>query len=301
MPETTANGIRIAYEQYGDGDGEPIVLIQGLSMPLNGWPPAFVQRLTDAGHPVLVMDNRDIGKSQLFDGAGTPNVMWQLVKSKLGLRLNAAYSLRDMADDVSALMAKLHISSAHVVGVSMGGMIAQLVAIRHPHRVASLTSIMSTTGNRRLPQASPEIAKQLISRPSSSDADARIAHSMKMWHMISSKGHGVDLQLVEQRLRDMYARGVTRGGVLRQMLAIASEKNRVPELRQLKVPALVIHGSRDPLVPPAGGVDTAEAIPNARLEIIEDMGHDLPPGLHDTITGMLLSHIEQTRTARAAA
>ncbi|MEO0575916.1 MAG: alpha/beta hydrolase [Pseudomonadota bacterium] len=301
MPEMIANGVRIAYEQYGDGDRDTIVLIQGLSMPLNGWPPAFIERLTDAGHPVLVMDNRDIGKSQLFDSAGTPNVLWQLVKSKLGMRLNRAYSLRDMADDVSALMAQLKISSAHIAGVSMGGMIAQLVAIRHPHRVASLTSIMSTTGNKRLPQASKEIAQQLISRPLTNDVDARIAHSMKMWHLISSKGHGVDLDLVENRLREMYARGVTRGGVLRQMMAIASEKNRVGELRQLKVPALVIHGSEDRLVPPAGGVDTAEAIPNARLEIIEGMGHDLPPGLIDTITDMLLTHIAQTTSARAAA
>ncbi|MEL6868847.1 MAG: alpha/beta hydrolase [Pseudomonadota bacterium] len=301
MPHITANGIRIAYEQYGDGDLQPIVLIQGLSMPLNGWPPAFIARLTDAGHPVLVMDNRDIGESQLFDGAGTPSMLWQLIKSRVGLSLSNPYSLGDMADDVASLMAAVGIPAAHVAGVSMGGMIAQLVAIKYPHRVLSLTSIMSTTGNKRLPQADPELARLLLSRPASNDVDARIAHSMKMWHMMSSNGHGVDLELVERRLRDMYARGVTRGGVMRQMLAIGAEKNRVPKLKELTMPALVIHGSDDRLVPPAGGVDTAEAIPNARLEIIEGMGHDLPPGLIDTITGMLLEHVRDASTSAAAA
>ncbi|MEM9172855.1 MAG: alpha/beta hydrolase [Pseudomonadota bacterium] len=302
MPETRANGITIAYEQYGDGQEAPIVLLQGLSMPLNAWPPAFIDRLTDAGHPVLVMDNRDIGKSETFHQFGIPNLAWQVVKDRVGLPVARAYSLADMAADVNGLMASLGLASAHVAGVSMGGMIAQTLAIRFPARVRSLTSIMSTTGNRRLPKPSSEITRLMLSRPSTADNDARIAHSMKLWRLISSKGFGVDYDLVEKRLRDMYARGVSRGGVIRQMLAIGTAKSRVKALRKLDVPTLVIHGSEDPLVPPAGGVDTADAIPNAKLEIIEGMGHALAPGLIDRLTGLLLDHVaEVERSPRAAA
>lgn len=301
MAEIEVNGVRVAYEQHGNADDPTIVLIQGLSMPLNAWPPAFLERFLDAGFSVITLDNRDIGASQLFRFAGVPNLLWQRVKFSLGLPINAPYTLDDMADDVAGLIAALGIGQAHIVGVSMGGMIGQLIALRHPQRCLSLTSIMSTTGNRRLPKPDREIITQLLSRPASNDTDARIAHSMKTWRLISSKDFGVDYEHVENRLREMHARGVTRGGVVRQMLAIGLAPNRVKRLRQLSVPTLVIHGDADRLVPVACGVDTANAIPNARLEIIEGMGHDLPPGLIDHITGLIIEHAQTHDEASAAA
>ncbi|MEL7024193.1 MAG: alpha/beta hydrolase [Pseudomonadota bacterium] len=301
MAEIEVGGVRIAYERHGDADRPIIFLIQGLSMPLNAWPPAFIERLLEAGFGVVTMDNRDIGKSQLFRSAGVPNLVWQRFKASLGLPVRMPYTLDDMAGDVSGLIGALGIGQAHIVGVSMGGMIAQSLAIQHPQRCLSLTSIMSTTGNRRLPKPDAELIRQLLSRPASSDVDSRIEHSMKTWAMISSDGFGVDLNHVRQRLKDMYARGVTRGGVTRQMLAIGMAKSRVRKLREVKVPTLVIHGNKDRLVPVAGGVDTANAIPDAQLEIIEGMGHDLPPDLIDRITGLIIEHARRNDVTQAAA
>lgn len=301
LAETEVNGVRIAFEQFGDPSDPTFILLQGLSMPLNAWPPAFIDRLVEAGFHVVTPENRDIGKSQLFRSAGVPNLVWERLKLSFGLKVRAPYTLPDMAGDVAGLIAQLGIGKAHIAGVSMGGMIAQLLAIRYPQRCLSLTSIMSTTANPRLPKPDTEMVRQLLSRPKASDPEARIAHSMKTWSMISSKGYGVDLKHVEQRLRNMYARGVTRGGVMRQMLAIGLAKSRVAELRKLTVPTLVIHGDKDRLVPVAAGVDTAEAVPGAKLEIIEGMGHDLPPLLIDRITGLLIDHARENDTSAVAA
>lgn len=291
VPEKVVNDIRLAYELHGPENGTPLVLIQGLSMPLNAWPPAFVERLTDAGHRVLVFDNRDIGKSQTFDAHGTPNLVWAALRQRLHLPVRAPYSLDDMAADTSGLMARVGMESAHVLGVSMGGMIAQLLAIHHPQRVRSLTSVMSTTGNPRLPSPERHVVRQLITRPKTDDLESRIAYSLGMWRTISSPGVEYDMEYVEQRMRAMYERGMTRGGVARQMIAIATAPNRVPLLRKLKTPTLVIHGKDDPLVPLAAGADTAGAIPDARFEVIEGLGHDLPPAFFDRITGLVIDHI----------
>ena len=301
MAELTINGVRIAYERHGEVGQPTIVLIQGLSMPLNAWPPAFLERLIDAGFGVVTLDNRDIGLSQTFAAAGVPNLVWAQFKSRIGLPVRPPYRLEDMADDVAGLIAGLGLGQAHVVGISMGGMIAQLLAIRHPERCLSLTSMHSTTGNRRLPRPDPEIVRQLIRRPAGNSVEARIAHSMKTWRLISSADFGVDLDVVEQRLRDMYARGVTRGGVSRQMMAIGTADNRVRALRKVSLPTLVIHGDADRLVPVACGVDTANAIPDARLEIIEGLGHDLPPLAIDRLTGLIIEHARAVDAQRSRA
>ncbi|MEM8547961.1 MAG: alpha/beta fold hydrolase [Pseudomonadota bacterium] len=302
MPHAQVNGVEIAYEFHEAGDATPFVLIQGLSMPLNAWPPAFIEALTTAGHPVLVMDNRDIGHSQTFDDFGIPNLAWQMVKSRIGLPVRTAYSLPDMGRDVNALMAHIGIRRAHIVGVSMGGMIAQTLALNFPQRCFSLTSIMSTTGNRRLPQARKDVLRHLMSRPRMQGVDERIAHSMKMWGLISSKDQGVDFDYLEKRIRSMYERGITAGGAARQMLAIGTADSRKRALGKLQVPTLVIHGKEDPLVPPAHGVDTAEAIPGARLELIDGMAHDLAPNLIPVLIGLILAHtadVERSDTAAA--
>ena len=259
MPEAHVNEIRIAYERHGPADGTPLVLIQGLSMPLNAWPPALIERLVASGFHVVTLDNRDIGKSETFDEFGVPSVPWQVVRMRLGLSVRSAYLLRDMADDVAGLMDTLGIETAHVAGVSMGGMIGQELTMGHPQRVRSLTSIMSTTGSPRLPRPDRDIVRLMMSRPKTEDVDARIAHSMKLWRQISSPGFDVDFDYVEQRLRNMYARGVTRGGVVRQMLAIAASGNRATRLRAVTTPTLVVHGQADRLVPVAAGLIAGHA------------------------------------------
>lgn len=301
MPEARVNDIRIAYERHGPEDATPLVLVQGLSMPLNAWPPALIERLVESGFHVVTLDNRDIGKSELFREFGVPNVPWQVVRMRLGLPVRSAYRLHDMAADVVGLMDTLGIQSAHVAGVSMGGMISQELAMRHADRVRSLTSIMSTTGNPRLPRPDREIFRIMVTRPRTEDVDARIAHSMKLWRLISSPGFAVDFEYVEQRLRNMYARGVTRGGVIRQMLAIAASGNRKPRLNAVELPSLVIHGREDRLVPVEAGIDTAKAIPGARLEIIEGMGHDLPVGVLDRLAGLISEHAHAAEGRSAAA
>lgn len=301
MAELNVNNITMAYETYGDSSRPVIVLIQGLGMPLIAWPPHFVQTLVDAGFFVVAMDNRDIGLSKTFHEAGTPNIAWHWLKMQMGLRPRPLYGLKDMAQDVASLLARLEIHRAHIVGVSMGGMIGQRLVIDHPDRCASFTSIMSTTGNPRLPKPESEVVRLLLKRPKTDNIEDRLAHSMRMWKLISSPGFDVDFDFLEQRLRAMYERGMTRGGIARQMLAIASDGNRVADLRKVRVPTLVIHGTADPLVPVSGGVDTAEAISGARLELIEGMGHDLPPALHEPLAKLIIDHANQIESAATTA
>ena len=215
MPKLNANGIDIAYETYGEASGSTIVMIQGLGMPLIAWPPPIIDRLTAAGYHVIALDNRDTGLSETFHDAGVPNIAWQWFRFRIGLKPRVLYGLRDMAQDVASLMARLDVRDAHVVGVSMGGMIGQRLAIDHGCRVSSLVSIMSTTGNPRLPRPEPEVLKKLL---------------------ISSPGFEVDFNYLEERLRNMYARGMTRGGIARQMLAIGADGDRRAELRKLDIP-----------------------------------------------------------------
>ncbi len=301
MPVARVNDIRIAYERHGPEDATPLILVQGLSMPLNAWPPVFIERLVEAGFHVVTLDNRDIGESELFRDFGVPNVPWQILRMRLGMSVRTAYRLSDMADDIVGLMDALHIGSAHIAGVSMGGMISQELAMGHADRLRSLTSIMSTTGNPRLPQADSEIVRLMVTRPKTENTDKRIEHAMKLWRLISSPGFDVDYDYVEQRLRNMYARGVTRGGVVRQMLAIAASGNRAPRLKTVETPTLVVHGREDRLVPMEGGVDTAKSIPGARLELIEGMGHDLPLGVLEILSELITDHARAAEREREAA
>ena len=297
-----ANQIDIEIEDTGpdpSGQERPaVLLIMGLGMQLVAWPPAMVQALVDAGYRVIRLDNRDIGLSQKFDHLGQPNLVWQSIKYKLGLRVTAPYSLHDMAADALAVLDTLNVEKAHVVGVSMGGMIAQRVALAAPARVLSLTSIMSSSGARGLPQAQPQVMRVLLSRPVGSDPGSVLAHYVRLFKTIGSPGFPVD----DVALREHIAVGVQRGfhpaGTLRQMVAIAADSRRAAELAALRLPTLVIHGKADPLVPFACGEDTARRIPGATLVGIEGMGHDLPPGVVQRLLEPLIPHLQ---TAQAAA
>lgn len=289
-----ANNIDIEIEDThaGDTTGRPVVLlIMGLGMQLVAWPPALVQSLVDAGYRVLRLDNRDIGLSQKFDHLGTPNLVWASIKYKLGLGVKAPYGLHDMAADALAVLDALGVASAHVVGVSMGGMIAQRVALAAPGRVLSLCSIMSSSGARGLPQAQPQVMRVLLSRPAGKDLSSVTDHYVKLFKAIGSPGFPVDDAELRERITAAAQRNVNPAGVLRQMLAIVADSRRADELAGLRLPTLVIHGKADPLVPYACGEDTARRIAGAKLVGIEGMGHDLPAGVVERILTPLIPHL----------
>ena len=294
-----ANHIELELEDSHPGAGDsqrPVVLlIMGLGMQLIAWPPAMVQGLTDAGFRVLRFDNRDAGLSQHLDERGVPNLLWQGLKHRLGLRITPPYSLQDMAADALGLLDALQIKQAHVVGVSMGGMIAQWLALLAPARVLSLTSIMSSSGARGLPAASPEVTRALLSRPADKSLSAAVAHSVRLFKAIGSHGHSPGFELDDAALRQLVTEAAQRShyppGIARQMLAIVADTTRAAALAGMAVPTLVVHGKVDPLVPFACGEDSARRIPGAQLVGIDEMGHDLPPAVVTRLLALLVPHM----------
>jgi pimeloyl-ACP methyl ester carboxylesterase len=290
-----ANGIEIAYEEFGDPDGEPLLLIMGLATQMIHWDERFCAMLGERGYRVIRFDNRDIGHSTMIDAAGTPPsaaMMFGYGKP--------AYLLGDMAADTAGLLDNLEIDSAHVVGASMGGMIAQQLAIDHPDRVRSLCSIMSTTGNRRFRFPRWRAFALLMAKPARS-REGYVEQAVKTFKVIGSPAYPMD----EERFRELVGRAYDRSfhppGVARQLHAINCSGNRTKRLRRLHLPALVIHGTADPLVRPIGGRETARAIPGARLRMIEGMGHDLPPELHHIYTDEIDSNARRAASQTAAA
>ena len=288
--QAAVNGISITFEDKGPRDAPVILLVMGLGGQLTLWPDEFVDALNARGFRTIRYDNRDVGLSTRFDAAGVPNLKWMFVKSLLRLPVRSAYTLADMAADGVALLDHLGIARAHIVGVSMGGMIAQHIAARYPDRVLSLTSVMSTTGNPRLPRAQKEAMQVLTSRPMSGDPEDLIAYSVRAAKVIGSPGYPPDEERLQRRVRSDFERGWYPQGVARQMAAIVADGDRRPMLKSIDAPTLVIHGEGDPLVPLAGGRDTADNIPGARLLTIPGMGHDLPLGLVDTLADAIAGH-----------
>ena len=292
-----ANGIDIEVEDSAQTDASfaskpTVLLIMGLGMQLIAWPPEMVRALEEAGYRVVRFDNRDVGLSSHFDALGKPNLLWASLKYKLGLVPAAPYTLSDMAADALGVLDALKIDQAHVVGVSMGGMIAQRVALAAPARTLSLTSIMSTSGARGLPQAAPEVVRVLLSRPAGTSTTAVVDHTMRLFKAIGSPAYPVP----EAELRARVTEGVQRAfhpvGTARQMLAVVADITRAALLARIKAPTLVIHGEADPLVPLACGQDTARRIPGAKLLTIAGMGHDLPPEPVRQILAALIPHMK---------
>ena len=296
-----ANGIDIEVEDSGaapdaQGRARPVVLlIMGLGMQLIAWPPALVQALSEAGYRVVRLDNRDAGLSQHFDALGKPRLLWAALKHKLGWRITPPYSLEDMARDALGVLDALHIGQAHVVGASMGGMIAQRLALLAPGRVLSLTSLMSSSGAHGLPQARTDITRLLMRRPGTG-LDAAIDHSVHIFKAIGSPG----FPMPDTELRSLVGAAARRSlypvGILRQMVAVLADHRRADDLARLQgVPTLVVHGRADPLVPFAHGADTARRIAGAWLEAIDGMGHDLPPGVVARLVPLLVAHFSAVR------
>lgn len=292
--QATANGISITYEDKGPRDAPVILLVMGLGGQLTLWPDEFVDALNQRGFRTIRYDNRDVGLSTRFDAAGVPNLKWMFVKAAIGLPVRPAYRLSDMAADGVALLDHLGVARAHVVGVSMGGMIAQHIAARYPDRVLSLTSVMSTTGNRRLPRAKKEAMQILANRPMSGDKETLIAYSVNAARVIGSPGYPSDEERLQRRVRSDFERGWYPQGVARQVAAIVADGDRRPMLKSITASTLVIHGEDDPLVPLAGGRDTAASIAGARLQTIPGMGHDLPLALVDTLADAIAGHAKAT-------
>jgi pimeloyl-ACP methyl ester carboxylesterase len=275
MPFLTANGLRIAYEEFGDRRATPMLLIMGLGAQMILWRDDFCTTLAERGFRVIRFDNRDAGQSTWFEAAGMPNIMEIAAAVATQQPIAAPYLLRDMAEDAAGVLDALDIGRAHVVGASMGGMIAQSLAIAHPARVRSLTSIMSTTGNPSLPPPRAEALGVLLAPPPTTREEA-IERGVLVFRTIGSPGFPFDEPEIRSLATLSYERGFNPAGTARQLVAILASGSRVEALHQVAVPTLVVHGREDPLVAFAAGEDTAAAIPGAELMAIDGMGHDMP-------------------------
>jgi pimeloyl-ACP methyl ester carboxylesterase len=290
MAQVKANGIEIEYEEFGDKSKPTLLLVMGLGMQMVGWPQAFCEMIADKGFHVIRFDNRDTGLSTHFHDAGMPDMVAIGAALMAGEKPDTCYLLEDMGRDAAGLLDALNIEKAHVVGASMGGMIVQDLAINHSHRLLSMTSIMSTTGRRDLPQATPAAMEVLMSRPDGNDEDTLLAHAFRSQQTISGSKYPPIKEEVYARTRESMARNIDPAGIARQMAAIVASGDRVADLAKVNTPALIIHGTEDPLVPVSGGEDTAKCIPNAKLELIDGWGHTLPKELWQPIADMITGH-----------
>ena len=275
---TVSAGLRICYQTFGDPADDPLLLVMGLGGPMTWWSPEFCDALASAGFFVIRYDNRDAGRSSRATGRVGRRT---LVQSFVGRGSPPPYTLDDMAGDAFDLLDHLRLRSAHVAGVSMGGMIVQTMAVLRPDRVRSLTSIMSTTGRRTVGWQDPRLLPLLLAR-SVQSREAYVASSARLWRVIGSPAYPETRDAVHERAGETWDRGVSAAGVARQMLAILNQPDRSRRLRELTMPALVIHGTHDKMVHVSGGRSTARAIPDAELLLVPGMGHDVPAELIDT-------------------
>jgi proline iminopeptidase len=287
--------LHIEYESLGDPSHPAIVLIMGLGMQLMAWPDAFCQELVARGYRVIRFDNRDCGLSGRAPGKKRANLLLAMAASALGLPVRTPYTLEDMAGDAVGLMDKLGIERAHIVGASMGGMIAQVLAAKFPQRVLSLTSIMSSSGYRKASKPSKPARKVLLSRPADpKDPESVIEYMVHMFGVIGSPGYPSTREELRSRIGHSVRRAYEPAGTARQLLAIIASGDRRKLLRTISAPTLVIHGAADPLVPLAAGRDTAQQIPGASLLVIDGMGHDLPDPLLPRLVDAIDDHCRRS-------
>jgi len=298
MSNLKANGIRIEYDTFGDSSSPPLLLIMGLSGQMILWAGEFCARLAESGLYVIRFDNRDVGLSSKIEEAEESEVTEMLAAAWRGEKIAVPYTIDDMSDDAIGLLDGLGLERAHVCGASMGGMIAQTMAIRHPGRVLSLISISSTTGNPELTSTSREATDFSLIAPTAvpREREANIEYTVKGMRELSSPGFTFDEEGVRAGAATLYDRCFCPEGAARQLLAVLASGNRTPALAKVNVPTLVIHGDCDPLVSVEAGKDTAEAVPGAKLMVIEGMGHDLPREVWPRVVAAIVAH---TRTASA--
>jgi pimeloyl-ACP methyl ester carboxylesterase len=293
---TVNDDVTLCYETFGDAADPTMLLVMGLSTQMIGWPDEFCEQLAARGYHVVRFDNRDVGRSTQLKGLGVPSVKQLLLRDKRAAR----YTLEHMAEDGIGLLDHLGIERAHVVGVSMGGMIAQTIAARHPDRVLSLASIISNTGARWSGQPSPRMYPMLL-KAAPRDRDGFVAHTVETFKKIGSQGFPVDEAELRRTAERSYDRGLNPAGSVRQLAAIIASGDRTPLLRTITAPTVVIHGRKDRLVPTSGGRATAKAIPGARLVIIDGMGHDLPRGAWPQLLDAIEQNAQRAGEPAAAA
>lgn len=284
VPRAPANGITIEYDTFGDATDPAVLLIMGLGAQMTAWDPKFCGAIANCGYFVIRFDNRDAGLSTWLDDDGT-----RALSDIVARGVSPAYSLDDMAADAAGLLGALGVTSAHIVGASMGGMIAQSFAIAFPAMTRTLTSIMSTTGDPAVGLPSPAALAALLA-PAPTTREEAIEGGLVFSRIISSPGFHFDETRVRRKLAADYDRAFHPSGVLRQGVALLTQPDRTSALGSLRVPTLVIHGAEDPLVNPSGGRATADAVPGARLNLIAGMGHDLPMALHEEFVELLVTH-----------
>jgi len=294
MPNIRANNIDIYYEENGPADAPVILLVMGLGAQMIAWPDEFIHGLVSKGYRIIHYDNRDVGMSQRMEGAKAPNLVWTMFKARIGLPVSVPYTLGDMAGDGIGLLDALSIDKAHVVGASMGGMIVQLMAANNPERTLSMTSIMSSSGKPGLPGARADIQRRfMVKRAPDASREEAVAFGAELVSSFSFP----DPARPENAHAEMTAKAFDRGyypvGTRRQLLAIIADGSRVERLKKIAVPTLVVHGGADPLVPKEGSEDIARHIPGARLEIIDEMAHDLPPSQVNRMVDLIAGHAKQ--------
>lgn len=288
-----ANGLQIELDDQGPPGGPVLLFIMGLGMQLVAWPEALVADLVRRGFRVLRFDNRDVGLSQGFDHLGVPSVSRAMMRYALHLPVQAPYHLADMADDALGVLDALGLAQAHVCGASMGGMVAQHLALRHPQRVRSLALLMTSSGARHLPRPTWAVQQAMLRRPRrGAGLDEHMQHLEQLLHTIGSPAHRPEPAELRRHVEAVVRRAHRPAGTLRQLLAIAADGDRSTWLGQIRAPTLVVHGSADPLIPPAAGDDLARKIPGARLERIAGMGHDLPGPLLPRLAALLAEHAQ---------
>ncbi len=291
MPNIKANGIQIEYDTFGDQASPPILLIMGLGRQMVSWNEEFCQRLAEKDLYVIRFDNRDVGLSTKFEEAGVPDVVAAVTASLQGQKVQAPYSLDDMADDAVGVLNGLGIDKAHIFGVSMGAAIAQIIGYRHPSRALSLISMMGTTGNPDLPPAKSE-AMEILLTPAPEGREAFIKSAVKRF-LVLWGSLPYDEEDMRNRAELEYDRAFYPQGVTRQLVATLSYGNRKPRLHSVTVPALIIHGADDPLIPVEAGKDTAEAIPGSEIMIVEGMGHSLPRAVWPRVIEAITEHTQK--------
>jgi pimeloyl-ACP methyl ester carboxylesterase len=296
MPHVTANGIDLAYEIQGDDQAPPVLMIMGLGGQLTMWPDKLISDLVAGGYRVITFDNRDIGLSHQHHGEKTPPILRQILLRRLGIKLKTPYEIADMARDTIALIDALALDRVHLVGISMGGMIAQHVSSMAPERVTSLTAIMTSTGNPKLPRPSGQIMKAMIRRgPQPTAREDIISQSVANFGVIGTPGEDQNTNGMRDRITRSYDRNFNPAGVMRQMSAIVAAGDFRKHTRSIKAPTLVLHGSADPLVSIEGGRDIAKLVRGARFEVMDGMGHDVPPRFLPIVTKHMLDHFAATK------
>ena len=300
MTQVNANGIRLEVDVLGR-PGDPVVmLVMGLGMQLVAWPEAFCRNLVDAGYRVIRFDNRDVGLSEKMDTAARVNLPLAAMRYFLRLPVAAPYRVDSMAADAVGVLDALGIEAAHIVGASLGGMIAQTIAAQYPERCISLVSMMSSSGNRRLPPADLKVLRLLLKRPRRGcGTDELVGHFTRLMKAIGSPGFPTPDAELRARMRVGVSRCYHPEGTARQLLAVIASGDRSSQLRGISQPTLVLHGDADPLIPLPHGVDCANKIPGAHLKVIPGMGHDLAPGLVPILSEAVVAHLGQVR-ARSA-